>query len=314
MLESQRRLAALGLFRRVRITELPRTGSLTRDVLVDLRSRDHDDRLRRRPRSRRASAARADDGSGATDELDIGPRGFFSDQPPQPVGQEPIGDAVRPRHAAPPRSRRSDDPDPTDTAATASTTIAGCSRSASRAPSTPPATRSSPPSSSRAGDQLHLQPQGRDRRLRAPHRRLHGDRPLHLRLHQAVRRADRRGGSAADRSPVPAGQAVEVLRRACCAIRATTCSIRSAARCSASTDRWPRKVLRLGSRLREDVHAGFIYRRLPGRGVVHRGRRAARRRGRLRAGGAAAARDRRRRRRRTADPRARRCAPRRSRP
>ncbi len=36
MIESQRRLAELGLFRRVRITELPRTGSLTRDVLVDV--------------------------------------------------------------------------------------------------------------------------------------------------------------------------------------------------------------------------------------------------------------------------------------
>jgi outer membrane protein insertion porin family len=40
MIESQRRLAELGLFRRVRITELPRTGSLTRDVLVDLEEAD----------------------------------------------------------------------------------------------------------------------------------------------------------------------------------------------------------------------------------------------------------------------------------
>ena len=54
MIESQRRLAALGLFRRVRITELPRTGSLTRDVLVDLEEADtDDDRLRRRPRGQR---------------------------------------------------------------------------------------------------------------------------------------------------------------------------------------------------------------------------------------------------------------------
>ena len=36
MIESQRRLAELGLFRRVRITELPRSGSLTRDVLIDV--------------------------------------------------------------------------------------------------------------------------------------------------------------------------------------------------------------------------------------------------------------------------------------
>ncbi len=40
LIESQRRLAELGLFRRVRITELPRTGSLTRDVLVDVEEAD----------------------------------------------------------------------------------------------------------------------------------------------------------------------------------------------------------------------------------------------------------------------------------
>jgi outer membrane protein insertion porin family len=40
MIESQRRLAELGLFRRVRITELPRSGSSTRDVLVDVEEAD----------------------------------------------------------------------------------------------------------------------------------------------------------------------------------------------------------------------------------------------------------------------------------
>ena len=77
MLESQRRLAELGLFRRVRITELPRTGSLTRDVLVDVEE---------------AATTTIDYGGGvevgriggrddegfAIDELDIGPRGFFA--------------------------------------------------------------------------------------------------------------------------------------------------------------------------------------------------------------------------------------------
>ena len=77
MIESQRRLAELGLFRRVRITELPRTGSLTRDVLVDLEE---------------AAATTIDYGGGlevgriggtddegfAIDELDVGPRGFFA--------------------------------------------------------------------------------------------------------------------------------------------------------------------------------------------------------------------------------------------
>jgi hypothetical protein len=67
-----------GLFRRVRVTELPRTGSLARDVLVEL------EEPRRRP-STTAAASKwvalppsADDGSGAIDQLDIGPARLFS--------------------------------------------------------------------------------------------------------------------------------------------------------------------------------------------------------------------------------------------
>lgn len=77
MLESQRRLAALGLFRRVRITELPRTGSLVHDILVDVDE---------------APTTTIDYGGGvevsgiggrdvdgvAVDKIDVGPRGFFS--------------------------------------------------------------------------------------------------------------------------------------------------------------------------------------------------------------------------------------------
>jgi outer membrane protein insertion porin family len=78
MIESQRNLAALGLFRRVRISELPRTGSLARDVLVDLEEAatttiDYGGGVEV---GRIAGAA--EDGSGATDQLDIGPRGFFA--------------------------------------------------------------------------------------------------------------------------------------------------------------------------------------------------------------------------------------------
>jgi outer membrane protein insertion porin family len=77
MLESQRKLAALGLFRRVRVTELPRTGSLTRDVLIDLEEAatttlDYGGGL-----EVGGIGGRAEDGS-ATDKIDIGPRGFFS--------------------------------------------------------------------------------------------------------------------------------------------------------------------------------------------------------------------------------------------
>ena len=75
MLESQRRLAELGLFRRVRISELPRTGSLARDVLVDLEEAatttiDYGGGF-----EVSGIGERSADGS-ATDALDFGPRGF----------------------------------------------------------------------------------------------------------------------------------------------------------------------------------------------------------------------------------------------
>lgn len=78
MLESQRRLASLGLFRRVRITELPRTGSLTRDVLVDVEETDATTIDYGGGVEVSGIGGRAEDGIGAVDKIDIGPRGFFS--------------------------------------------------------------------------------------------------------------------------------------------------------------------------------------------------------------------------------------------
>ena len=78
MIESQRRLASLGLFRRVRITEVPRTGSLTRDVLVDLEEAETTTIDYGGGLEVNGIGGRADDGSGAVDKIDIGPRGFFS--------------------------------------------------------------------------------------------------------------------------------------------------------------------------------------------------------------------------------------------
>ena len=78
LIESQRRLAALGLFRRVRITELPRTGSLTRDVLVDVQETDTTTVDFGGGFEVGRIAATAEDGSGATDELDFGPRGSIA--------------------------------------------------------------------------------------------------------------------------------------------------------------------------------------------------------------------------------------------
>ena len=78
MLESQRRLAALGLFRRVRIGELPRTGSLTRDVLVDVQETETTTIDYGGGIEMSGIGGRADDGAGAVDKIDVGPRGFFS--------------------------------------------------------------------------------------------------------------------------------------------------------------------------------------------------------------------------------------------
>jgi outer membrane protein assembly factor BamA len=77
MLESQRNLAELGLFRRVRITELPRTGSLTRDVLVDVEETDTTTIEYGGGVEVGRIAETGDDGF-AIDELDFGPRGFMA--------------------------------------------------------------------------------------------------------------------------------------------------------------------------------------------------------------------------------------------
>jgi outer membrane protein insertion porin family len=76
MLESQRRLAELGLFRRVRITELPRTGSSTRDVLVDLEEADTTTIDYGGGFEVSGIGERDEDGE-AIDAIDFGPRGFI---------------------------------------------------------------------------------------------------------------------------------------------------------------------------------------------------------------------------------------------
>ena len=78
MIESQRRLAELGLFRRVRITELPRSGSLSRDVLVDVEETDATTIDYGGGFEIGRIAGSAADRSGAIDKLDVGPRGFFA--------------------------------------------------------------------------------------------------------------------------------------------------------------------------------------------------------------------------------------------
>jgi outer membrane protein assembly complex protein YaeT len=76
IIDSQRRLAELGLFRRVRIVELPHSGSLRRDVLIEIEEApattiDYGGGLEAGRR------ARPSDDSQATDRIDIAPRAFF---------------------------------------------------------------------------------------------------------------------------------------------------------------------------------------------------------------------------------------------
>jgi outer membrane protein insertion porin family len=78
MIESQRRLAELGLFRRVRITELPRSGSLAHDVLVEIEEAD----TTTIDYGGGLEVGRIQESSGAdstvAEKLDVGLRTFFS--------------------------------------------------------------------------------------------------------------------------------------------------------------------------------------------------------------------------------------------
>ncbi|MSO34944.1 MAG: outer membrane protein assembly factor [Acidobacteria bacterium] len=76
LVESQRQLAATGLFRRVRVSELPRTGSNTRDVLVDLE--EAPSTTVSYGGGLEVGRIGARDANGQVgDALDVAPRGFF---------------------------------------------------------------------------------------------------------------------------------------------------------------------------------------------------------------------------------------------
>ncbi len=77
LVENQRRIAALGLFRRVRLRELPRVGEATRDILVEVEEANPttvtvggglEVGKRYRP---------GESGEEASDRLEVAPRGFF---------------------------------------------------------------------------------------------------------------------------------------------------------------------------------------------------------------------------------------------
>jgi len=76
LVESQRQLAATGLFRRVRVSELPRTGSNSRDVLIDLEEAPANTISYGGGFEVGRITGQDDDGQ-ANEELDVAPRGFF---------------------------------------------------------------------------------------------------------------------------------------------------------------------------------------------------------------------------------------------
>lgn len=76
LLESQRQLAATGLFRRVRVSELPRSGSNTRDVLVDVAEAPATTISYGGGFEVGRITGQDDDGQ-ANEEFDVAPRGFF---------------------------------------------------------------------------------------------------------------------------------------------------------------------------------------------------------------------------------------------
>lgn len=76
LIESQRQLAATGLFRRVRVSELPRTGSNSRDVLIDLEEAPANTISYGGGLEVGRITGQDADGQ-ANEELDVAPRGFF---------------------------------------------------------------------------------------------------------------------------------------------------------------------------------------------------------------------------------------------
>ncbi len=77
LVENQRRIAALGLFRRVRLTELPRAGEATRDILVEVEESDPTT-ITYGGGVEVGRSYRADEvGADPSEQLEVAPRGFF---------------------------------------------------------------------------------------------------------------------------------------------------------------------------------------------------------------------------------------------
>jgi len=77
MVESQRKLAVLGLFRRVRITELPRAGATTHDILVEVEETDTTTVSYGGGLEVNRQLRQGQEGGPSEERLEVAPRGFF---------------------------------------------------------------------------------------------------------------------------------------------------------------------------------------------------------------------------------------------
>ena len=245
--ESQRRLTALGLFRRARITELRHGDETTRDLLVTVEEAPPttigygggvEGRLRRR-RSRRRTAS-------AAEQFEFAPRAFFEIGRRNLFGKNRSVNfftSVSLHHAARDAARRSD------------RVPRASARSASRACSTPPPTRSSTHVRAAAALELQLLAAQRQRRHRAGSSRARSASPAAIRSSapRCSTRSSTDAGPAADRPRCFRRSACRRSRRRSSATRATIRSIRRAASYVSASGQLAGPRDRIGGRLREVV-------------------------------------------------------------
>ena len=253
-----------------RIEELPHAGEPRRDVLVQVEEAPPttigygggvEGGIARCGRPARAA------GRGA---LRGGAARLLRDRPPQPVGQEPVGQPVHARQPALARRRAE-----LERSARAPTDESGYGFNEYRVVGTFREPRVfdtrrrrcwSPASSSRRSDRASTSSAAR--RAARPGMRLSPAlqrRPAATRFEhtEAVRRELHRRREAAHRSAVPAGAAVEVRRARSSATRATTCSTRATARSSSSTTDLAARAIGSEVGFVKTFLQGFVYRQLP---------------------------------------------------
>ena len=226
IIESQRRLGALGLFRRVRIVELPHGASVTRDVLIDVEEAPATTlgyggglEAGRRLRDRRATARpRSGSTSRRAASFEISRRNLWGKNRSISLFTRV---SLRPRDPAV-------DLDRSGRVRRLRLQRISRRRHLPRAAAVQSAGRPAAHRLFRAGDpvELQLQPARRASGIRASVRPpAHGERPLRARPHAAVRRQESCSRISVTSIACSRRCACRRSPDRCCATRATTCSI-----------------------------------------------------------------------------------------